>query len=185
MVMRLFLVYAVVELAVIVAVASAIGVGWTILLLLASFLVGVALAGSQIKRHVQRLRSGLTTAGPGGQARVVTDSALVALGAVLVVIPGLASSLGGLLLLLPPVRALLRPVVISRVQRRIDRGSARFVVFSAGAPDLGGRGRDSFGSRVYDADSHLDPRRGPSGRADRSDPSDPSAPFGAPPELGP
>ena len=88
--------------------------------------------------------------------------------------PGFVTGFIGLLLLLPPVRALLRPVVVARVQRRIDRGSARFVVFSAGVPDLGGRGRGSFGGRVYEADSHLDPRRGPSGRADRSDPSDPS-----------
>lgn len=121
MVMRLFLVYAVVELAVIVAVASAIGVGWTILLLLGTFLVGVALAGSQIRRHVQRLRSGLTSAGPAGQARVVTDSALVALGAVLVVIPGLASSLAGLLLLLPPTRAAARPLVTALAARGIGR----------------------------------------------------------------
>ena len=46
--MRLFLVYVVVELAVLVALASTIGFGWTVLLLLGTFLVGLALAGSQV-----------------------------------------------------------------------------------------------------------------------------------------
>ena len=38
-----------------------------------------------------------------------TDSVLVALGSVLVVIPGLVSSALGALLLIPPTRAALRP----------------------------------------------------------------------------
>jgi UPF0716 protein FxsA len=62
MAMRLFLVYTLVELAVIVALASTIGFGWTVLLLLTTFVVGLALAGSQVKRHIRRLQSGLTAA---------------------------------------------------------------------------------------------------------------------------
>ena len=83
MAMRLFLIYLVVELAVVVALVSTIGFGWTVLALLGTSLLGFVLAGSQVKRHIRRLRSGLTT--PQG---AVTDSALVALGTVLVFIPG-------------------------------------------------------------------------------------------------
>ncbi len=115
MAMRLFLVYAVVELAVLVVLASTIGFGWTILLLAVSFLVGLALAGSQVRRHLRRLRSGLTVDTAQG---AVTDSVLVALGTVLVVIPGLASSVLGALLLLPPTRAAARPVVTAMAARR-------------------------------------------------------------------
>ena len=97
--MRLFLLYAVVELAVLVALASTIGFGWTVLLVAGVFLVGLVLAGSQVRRHIRRLQSGLTAANAQG---AVTDSVLVALGTVLVVIPGLASSALGALLLLPP-----------------------------------------------------------------------------------
>ena len=61
MVSRLFLVYVLVELAVVVALASTIGLGWTLLLLLAAFVAGLALAGSQLKRQLTRLRSGLTS----------------------------------------------------------------------------------------------------------------------------
>ncbi|WP_137149312.1 FxsA family protein [Mycolicibacterium sp. CR10] len=115
MAMRLFLLYAVVEMAVLVALASTIGFGWTVLLVAGSFVVGLALAGSQVRRHIRRLQSGLTAANAQG---AVTDSALVALGTVLVVIPGLASSVLGALLLLPPTRAAARPLVTALAARR-------------------------------------------------------------------
>ena len=88
MAMRLFLIYAVVELAVVVALVSTIGFGWTVLALLGTFVLGLALAGSQVKRHIRRLQSGLTPTPQGA----VTDSALVALGTVLVFIPGLVTT---------------------------------------------------------------------------------------------
>ncbi len=115
MAMRLFLLYAVVELAVLVALVSTLGFGWTVLALAGAFVLGLALAGSQLRRHLRRLRSGLTAANAAG---TVTDSALVALGTVLVVIPGLASSALGALLLLPPTRAAARPVVTELAARR-------------------------------------------------------------------
>jgi len=126
--MRLLLIYLVVEMAVIVAVTSAIGFGWTVLLLLGTFVAGVALAGSQLKRHVRRLQSGLTA---GTAQGAVTDSALVALGTVLVVIPGLASSVLGLLLLLPPTRAAARPLVTALAARGIGRRMPLITVVDA------------------------------------------------------
>jgi len=116
MALRLFVLYVVIELAVVVALASTIGFGWTLLLLLGTFLFGMALAGSQIKRHFRRLRSGLDPASMHGAA---ADSILVALGTVLVVIPGLASSVVGALLLLPPTRAAARPMVTAMAARRV------------------------------------------------------------------
>jgi UPF0716 protein FxsA len=116
MAIRLFLLYAVIELAVIVALTSTIGFGWTVVALLATWLVGVSLAGSQVKRHIRRLRSGLNTATAHG---VAADSVLVALGTVLVVIPGLASSVLGALLLLPPTRAAARPLVTAMAARQL------------------------------------------------------------------
>ena len=70
MVSRLFLGYAVVELAVVIALASTIGLGWTLLLLLGAFAVGLAVAGSQLKLHLNRLRSGLN----GDQPKLAADS---------------------------------------------------------------------------------------------------------------
>src|SRR4051794_38399694 len=113
---RLFLIYTVIELAVIVALASTIGFGWTVLLLLGTFVVGLALAGSQVKRHIRRLQSGLTAATIQGAA---ADSVLVALGTVLVVIPGRAGSAVGALLLLPPPGAAARPLTPAMAARGV------------------------------------------------------------------
>lgn len=112
--MRLFLVYAVLEMAVIVGLTATIGFGWTVLVLAGTFVLGLALAGSQVSRHIRRLRTGL--ADPRG---AVSDSVLVALGTVLVVIPGLASTALGALLLLPPTRAVARPVLTALAARRM------------------------------------------------------------------
>jgi UPF0716 protein FxsA len=111
--MRWFLVYAVVELAAVVALAWSIGVGWTIVLLLATLVVGLLLAGSQVKRQVRRLQDGFDT--PQG---ALTDGVLIALGTVLVVIPGIVTTAVGLLLLLPPTRAVARPVVTALAAKR-------------------------------------------------------------------
>ncbi|HEY9303178.1 MAG TPA: FxsA family protein [Mycobacterium sp.] len=118
MVSRLFVLYAVVELAVVVALASTIGLAWTLLLLLAAFLAGITLAGSQLKRQLTRLQSGLTTA---------SDGVLVALGTVLVVVPGLVTSVAGLLLLLPPTRAAARPALAAMASRGVDRPAPDYI----------------------------------------------------------
>ena len=141
MAMRLFLVYAVVEMAVLVALATTIGFGWTVLLVSGVFMAGLAVAGSQVRRHLRRLQSGLTVANAQG---AVTDSVLVALGTVLVVIPGLASSVLGALLLLPPTRAAARPLVTAMAARRAPLivgvstvGSAAAGARSGNAPQPG------------------------------------------------
>ena len=139
MAMRLFLIYTLVELAVIVALTSTIGFGWTILALLGTFIVGLALAGSQVKRHIRRLRSGLTAASVHGAA---ADSVLVALGTVLVVLPGLASSVVGALLLLPPTRAVARPLVTVMAARRMP-------LVTAAAASAPGWGYTAAGSGDY------------------------------------
>jgi UPF0716 protein FxsA len=149
MAMRLFVLYAVVELAVIVALTSTIGFGWTVLALLGTFVAGLALAGSQVKRHVRRLQSGLTASTVQGAA---TDSVLVALGSVLVVIPGLASSVVGALLLLPPTRAAARPLVTAMAARRMPLVAAAASTGAATAGwgyDAAGRG-DYIDGEVID-----------------------------------
>ena len=132
MVSRLFLVYVLVELAVLVALASTIGLGWTLLLLLAAFVAGLALAGSQLKRQLARLRNGLTTQ----QSQLATDGVMVALGSLLVVIPGLVTTAAGLLLLLPPTRAAARPVLTAMAVRGLTssgRGAPVITVTTVGA----------------------------------------------------
>lgn len=145
MVMRLFLLYAVVELAVLVALVSTIGFGWTLLLVLATFVLGLPLAGSQLRRQVTRLQSGLAAADARG---AVTDSVLVALGTVLMVVPGVASSALGALLLLPPTRAAARPAFAALAARRLARMP---LVTATGVPPFSRRRGDYIDGEVVDA----------------------------------
>jgi UPF0716 protein FxsA len=141
MAMRLFVLYAVIEMAVMVALVATIGFGWTIVALLATWLVGVSLAGSQVKRHIRRLQAGLNARTVQGAA---ADSVLVALGTVLVVIPGLASSALGALLLLPPTRAAARPLVTAIAARRMP------LITVAGAAASTARRGDYIDGEVVD-----------------------------------
>ncbi|MBI3691706.1 MAG: FxsA family protein, partial [Mycolicibacterium aromaticivorans] len=54
--MRTFFLYAVVELAVLAALTWSVGIGWTLLILLATSVIGVALAGSQVKKQILKLQ---------------------------------------------------------------------------------------------------------------------------------
>ena len=120
MLSRLFLIYAVAELAAIFALVSTVGWGWTLLALLATFLLGWAIvapvAGSQLIRRLGQLRSGLTE-----PRDVASDSALVSLAAVLVLVPGLVSTALGLLLLIPPIRSAARPGLTAVAVRALQR----------------------------------------------------------------
>jgi UPF0716 protein FxsA len=122
MVSRLLLVYAVVELAVILALVSAIGWGWTLLALLATFVLGWGLvapmAGSQLIRQLGQMRSGLKE-----PRSALNDGALVSVAMVLVLVPGLVTTALGLLLLVPPIRAVAGPgltaIALRGLQRRV------------------------------------------------------------------
>ena len=140
MVSRLFLIYVVVELVVVVGLASTIGLGWTLLLLLVAFTVGLALAGSQLKVQLTRLRSGLNA----HQPRLATDGALVALGTLLVVVPGLVTSAAGVLLLLPPSRAAARPVLTAMAARGVGRRFPLITVTTVGADRYSHRQRPDY-----------------------------------------
>ena len=139
MVSRLFLVYVVAELAVVVALASTIGLGWTLLLLLVAFVAGLALAGSQLKLQLTRLRSGLAD-----QSRLAADTTAVAVGTLLMVVPGLVTSAAGLLLLLPPTRAAARPVLAAMAVRGIGRRFPLITVATVGAERFDHRARPDY-----------------------------------------
>ena len=139
MVSRLFLVYVIAELAVVVALASTIGLGWTLLLLVA-FAAGLALAGSQLKLQLARLRSGLSADHP----RLAADAMAVAVGTLLMVVPGLVTSAAGLLLLLPPTRAAARPVLAAITVRGIGRRFPLITVATVGADRFDHRPRPDY-----------------------------------------
>ena len=108
----LFIVVPIAELALLIQVGQAIGVWWTILLLIAD-----AMLGSWLLRTQSRPRGGASTRrSPAGGSRTARsiDGVLVIFGGVLLLTPGFITDIFGLLFLFPPTRVLLRRLLVRR-----------------------------------------------------------------------
>ena len=118
-----FLLYVIAEFAAIWAVGSAVGVLGTIALLLAGAFVGSWLAR---REGGKAMRAFVSTAQSGrNPEKELTDGMLVALGGVLIMIPGFVSDVVGLLLMLPPTRAVARKLWLRRAEKRAVRYANR------------------------------------------------------------
>jgi UPF0716 protein FxsA len=126
------------EVFVAIKVADAIGVLATLLLLIAGWPIGMWALRSQGGAAWRRLGDAVATGRPPG--REVLNGALVLLGGLLVMVPGFITDALGVLLLLPPTRAIARAALARNLQSRLVVRAARF----------GGRRR---GNRAYDVDS--------------------------------
>jgi UPF0716 protein FxsA len=113
----LFIVVPIAELAVIIQVGQAIGVWWTIALLVADSILGSVLMRSQGRSAWRRFNAAVQEGRV--PAREVLDGALVIFGGVLLLTPGFLTDLLGLVLLIPPTRALVRRVLVRRLERRM------------------------------------------------------------------
>lgn len=118
MIAALFVLYVVVEVGVLIWVGSTIGVLWTILLLIAGSAVGMVLVKSQWRAVMDGFRR--ATRGEASPTGAVADGAMVAAGSVLMFVPGLVTSVLGLLMLLPPTRWALRPVAVLLAGKRAN-----------------------------------------------------------------
>src|ERR687890_499820 len=113
----LFILVPIAELAIIIQVGQAIGVWWTIALLIADSILGSLLMRSQgraaWRRFNEAIRAGRVP------AREVADGVLVIFGGALLLTPGFLTDVVGLLFLLPPTRALIRRLFLREAMRRI------------------------------------------------------------------
>ena len=126
----LFIVVPIAELAVLIQIGELIGVWWTIALLVADAVLGSMLARSQGRTVWRRFNEAL---GAGRvPARETMDGALVVFGGALLLTPGFLSDILGVVLLLPPTRAVVRRVLVRRFAGRM--------VASMSAPRGGGVG---------------------------------------------
>jgi UPF0716 protein FxsA len=117
----LFIVLPVAEIYVIIKIGGAIGVLPTIALLILDGLLGAALLRSQGRAAWRRFNEAL--AAGKIPAREVFDGAMVIMGGALLITPGFITDIFGLLLLIPPSRAMLRGIVT-----KIGLGRAAFAV---------------------------------------------------------
>jgi UPF0716 protein FxsA len=113
----LFIVVPLVELYVIIQVGQAIGVWWTLALLVADSVLGSLLMRSQGRSAWRRFQLALE----GGRvpAREVLDGVLVIFGGAFLLTPGFVTDILGAFLLAPPTRALVRRVLVHRFVPRL------------------------------------------------------------------
>jgi UPF0716 protein FxsA len=116
----LFLIVPLAELYVILKVGDAIGIGWTILLLVADSLLGSWLLRSQ-GRAVWRRFNEILAQGKVPHREVI-DGVLVIFGGAFLITPGFLTDIVGLLLLLPPTRAIARRMLVRRMGGRVVAG---------------------------------------------------------------
>jgi len=121
--LALFIVLPLAELYVILQVGDAIGVLWTILLLAADSVIGWFLLRTQGRAVWARFNAALRE----GRMphREVQDGVLVIFGGAFLITPGFITDIVGILLLLPPTRALLRRLGMRALTRRVERRTRR------------------------------------------------------------
>lgn len=158
----LILAMPVVEIAVLIAVGSEIGVLATLGLLFASAALGVLLVRIQGFSTVQRIRAELDRGGSPG--RDLVHGMMILVAGVLLIIPGFVSDAIGLLLFLPPVRDLGWRLLKSRIQVATVQTRTDWSAYRRGREGVVDLDEDDY----HDLDT--DPRR-PS-------PSDPRLPPG-------
>jgi UPF0716 protein FxsA len=134
MLFLLLFLWPVAELLVIIEVAQAIGVLYTFVLLLAGIPLGSWALRSQGAAVWRRMSAAAATGSPPG--RHVVDGALVVAGGTLLIIPGFITDLLGVLLLLPPSRALIRTLVVRNFNSRFVVRATTFTRRSSSTYDV-------------------------------------------------
>jgi UPF0716 protein FxsA len=137
----LFILVPIAELAVIIQVGQAIGVWWTIAILIADSVLGSLLMRSQGRTAWRRFNDALRRGRV--PAREVADGVLVIFGGALLLTPGFLSDIVGLLFLLPPTRVLIRRVFLRQAMKRITVS-----MVGAQAPHAAPRANDVEGTAV-------------------------------------
>ncbi len=163
----IFIVVPIAELYVLIQIGQAIGVLPTIALLFLDSILGATLMRQQGRAVWLRFNRALAEGRMPG--REVIDGVLVIFGGALLLTPGFLSDILGVVLLLPPTRALVRALLVRRFGARLVANATsgaemRFGrIFGAGA-GAGGRGAGAgrgFDDDVVDSTAReVPPRRG-------------------------
>jgi UPF0716 protein FxsA len=120
----LFVAVPIAEIYVIIQVGQAIGALWTILLLIADSVIGARLLSWQGRSAWRRFQEAVA-AGRMPHNEVL-DGVMIVIGGAFLLTPGFLTDVLGLVLLLPPSRALVRRAVVRSIRRR---GAVTRVVF--------------------------------------------------------
>ncbi|MCT4478726.1 membrane protein FxsA [Peribacillus frigoritolerans] len=115
----------VVEIIVLLLSGNLIGFWPTLFLIVATGLIGAYLAKRQgmetWKKAQEQIRYGMM---PGNE---IIDGICIFIGAALLLSPGLISDIMGLILVFPPTRNLLKPIIIRFIMNRMNKGKVTII----------------------------------------------------------
>jgi UPF0716 protein FxsA len=111
-----FIAVPILEIYVIIQVGEAIGVLWTIALLVLDSIAGSMLMRSQGRAAWRRFNAAIAAGRP--PAREALDGVLVVFGGALLLSPGFVTDVLGAILLVPPTRAVVRRLLVGSLLRR-------------------------------------------------------------------
>jgi len=152
-----FIVVPVVEIFMITQVASQLGWFPTIVLVIGVSMVGAWLVKREGLGVIRRVSAATTTGRlPTNE---LADGAMIFFASALMLTPGFITDFIGLALLIPPIRAVLRPRIISYFKKRVEVRTTGFGGATFGASRNPGFGRRTPGSgrAVFDAGSEPKP----------------------------
>ena len=143
--MLVLFLYIVLEGLAFVGIANLIGLGWTLLLLLATMLFGMTIASLEVRRIMHgkttRTEDGSVIMEDATPGRTAGNVGLTLAGGVLLSLPGFLTTFLGILLILPPTRALLRTLLSAKLFKSVENLGVRFY----DASPMAGQ-HDSYGS---------------------------------------
>lgn len=162
----LFVVVPLAELAVVVAAAESFGLGVTLVALLAFSVAGAWLMKREGVAVWRRANQELAAGRP--PAKEMVDGAMILAGGALLLTPGFITDFVGLMLLMPPVRAAIRPFALRAMARRassvVEAATASQTGFGGGFGGSGG----GFRTVIIDTDlfetDHVDSDQARAGR---------------------
>jgi UPF0716 protein FxsA len=130
--------YIILEMTLLITLGRALGLFWTLALVLGAGFAGAWLARREGLRSSLRLQRQM--AAGALPASELTDGVLIAIAAVLLIIPGVLGDVIGLALLFPPTRSLVKAALAAKFAKVATIG--RFTVDQAGPMGAAPRGSD-------------------------------------------
>lgn len=122
--MLLFILMPLIELAILVYLGTIIGALYTILIVVATGILGAVMARHQGLAALSRIRSSIESGIM--PANELFDGALILAGGLLLLTPGIITDIVGFAVLVPQTRRIIRRWIRSLIHRRIQRGEIHY-----------------------------------------------------------
>lgn len=122
--MLLFILMPLIELAILVYLGTIIGALYTVLIVVATGILGAVMARHQGLAALSRIRSSIESGIM--PANELFDGALILAGGLLLLTPGIITDIVGFAVLVPQTRCIIRRWIRSLIHRRIQRGEIHY-----------------------------------------------------------